>query len=149
MEETPDNGASSTSKCSDTTDANTLNTSDATAKPGKTSGARTRSKRPVSGMSAFNAKSEEPPPRYLFSELNRLTFKVGETSYKADDTEHTFLWMKFVQEWANVKTPVDWDDLEERAHFLNKLYVFCKQNNIPFPLTEEPENINEKQRENI
>ena len=143
MEETSDNGASSTSKCSDTTGANTPNTSAETAKPGKRSGGTTRSKRRVSDMSGYSAVSEEPPPRYLFSELHRLTFNVGETSYQAD-TEQAFAWMKFVQQWANVKTPVDWDDLEERAHFLNTLYVFCERNTIPFPLTEEPEKFNEK-----
>ena len=149
MQEIPDNGASSTSKCGDTTDANILNTSDATVKPSSKPARTTKSKPRASVTSDFNAKSEEPPPRYLFSELHRLTFTVGETSYRADDTEHTFLWMKFVQNWANVKGSVDWDDLEERAHFLNKLYVFCEQNNVPFPLTEEPENINDVDQKNL
>ncbi len=54
-----------------------------------------------------------------------------------------FAWMYLVSKWANIKGSVDWEDLEERAHFLNMLYAWCEKNNMPFPLEETPENINE------
>jgi hypothetical protein len=140
MAEISDSGANSTSKCSDTTGGNTPNTLAETAKTSVRGGKRTRSKRHASDMNAFSGKYREPPPRILVNELALWTFKSGETSYQADDTEHMFAWMKFVSDWADIKNPVDWEDLETRAHFLNMLYAWCEQNKREFPLQEKPEN---------
>jgi hypothetical protein len=85
-------------------------------------------------MNVSKEKSEGPPPRILANELSLWTFKLGETRYQADDTEHMFAWVDFVGKWANVKKSIDWEDLEERAYFLNMLYVWCEKNLTPFPL---------------
>lgn len=138
MPEMPESGTSSTNKCSDTTDASILNTSEETAKASKRSAKRTRSKQQESGMNDSNARPD-PPPRYLVTDLRRLTFRSGENSYQADDTEHTFLWMKFVADYADVTGKVDWEDLEERAHFLNMLSAHCEKQGVPFPLDESPD----------
>jgi hypothetical protein len=140
MPETTDSGTGLTSKCSDTTEGNIQNTSVVeTAKPSSQSERKTRSKPPVSGTSDFRERSKEPPPRFLFSELDQLTFKVDETRYKADDTEHTPMWIKFISDYADVPDSIDWDDLEERADFLNLLYVYCEEREIPFPLESKTE----------
>jgi hypothetical protein len=136
MQEITDSGASSTPKCSDTTEESIKSTLSETTKKRGNSGTRTKSKRHASGMSDSKEKSEGPPPRILVNELNRWTFRYGETKYQADDTEHMFAWMYFVGKWANIKGKVDWEDLEERAHFLNMLYVWCEKNNEVFPLEE-------------
>lgn len=144
MPEMPEPGTNLTSKCSATTEESIQNTSGEKAKPNSKSGKRTRSRQQESGMNVSSVK-HEPLPRYLPSELNRLTFKVGDNAYQADDTEHTFLWMKFISDYADVTGKVDWEDLEERAHFLNMLYEFCEAQGMPFPLEEaKTENIIEK-----
>lgn len=146
MPEITDSGTSLTNKCSDTIEENILNTSVVgTAKPNSPGGKRTRPKPPVSDTSDFSERSKEPPPRFLFSELDQLTFKVGEARYNADDTEHTSLWIAFIADYADVTGSVDWEDLEERAHFLNMLYVHCEEQGIPFPLeTIAPEKVTKK-----
>jgi hypothetical protein len=145
MPETPEAGTSLTNKCSDTTEESIQNTSGATPKQSRKRGKRTRSKQHESDTNVSSVQ-HEPLPRYLPSELSRLTFNVGESRYRADDTEHTFLWMKFVADYADVTGAVDWDDLEERAHFLNMLYEFCEREGMPFPLEDSPP---EKLIENI
>jgi hypothetical protein len=139
MQEITDSGTNSTDKCNDTSSESTPNTLIETPKASETKGKPTRSKRPASVTNVSNAVSNDPPPRYLASELHQLSYQFGETRYQADDTEHMFAWMFFVDKWADIKSKVDWEDLETRAHFLNMLYVWCEQNNTPFPL----ENINE------
>ena len=144
MLETPESGTNFQGKCSDTTAANTPNTLGEQARPKKRSGGRTPSKRRASATNVSSVK-REPLPRYLPSELHRLTFTAGENRYQADDTEHTFAWKQFIADYANVTGDVDWEDLEERAHFLNMLYEFCEAQGIPFPLEDSrSENINEK-----
>lgn len=79
----------------------------------------------------------DPPPFFLSNELHGLTFRVnGEAeAYKANDTSPSgmFAWASMVAKVANVKGQINWLSLDERAHFLNKLYVFCQQKNYPFP----------------
>lgn len=144
MPETPESGTSSTNKCSATTDASMLNTSDVIARPNSKSAKTTRSKRPVSDMNVSSAR-REPLPRYLSSELCRLTFKLDGKTYQADETEQTFAWTTFIANYADVTGAIDWEDLEERAHFLNMLYEFCEAQGIPFPFEDsEAENGNER-----
>jgi len=146
MSEIIDSGTGLTSKCSDTIEGNIQSISAVEiAKPNKPNERKTRSKRPVSDTSDFSERSKEPPPRFLFSELDQLTFTVDETPYKADDTEHTLQWVKFISNYADVTNPIDWEDLEERADFLNLLYVYCEERDIPFPLESEiGKNVSEK-----
>lgn len=96
-------------------------------------------------MSGSKEKSKEPPPRILANELSRWTFKSGEKSYPADDTSLVgmFAWQALVNEWADVKVSIDWEDLETRAHFLNMLFVWCEEHNKPFPLAETKEVLSE------
>lgn len=143
MQETPDNGTNSTSKCNATTGENIPNTLGGTQRQSKRQEQTTKSSQHVSGMNVSSVRPE-PLPRYLPSELSRLTFKVGENRYQADDTEHTFAWIQFISGYAKLKGDIDWDDLEERAYFLNMLYEFCERKGKPFPLEDsEPENFNE------
>jgi hypothetical protein len=138
MAEMQEPGTNLTNKCNDTTDANILSTSQETPKPNNRQGQQIRSRRHVSGTNVSSAKPD-PLPKYLVTDLHRLTFKVGEKTYQADDTEHTFAWTRFISDHANIKGSVDWDDLEERAHFLNMLYAHHEALGKPFPLDEIPE----------
>lgn len=53
-------------------------------------------------------------------------------------------WVRFISEYAEVPDGLDWEDLEERAHFLNMLHEYCRDQEIAFPLQELPEKFNEK-----
>lgn len=143
MQETPGSGIDSTDKCSAIIDVSILNTSVGHRAQNKTAGKKTVSKRAGSGTNVSNAR-HDPLPRFLVTDLNRLTFQSGENTYQADDTEHTQDWTHFVTAHANVPDTIDWDDLEERAHFLNALYAYCSVNEIAFPLTVQEEKYNEK-----
>lgn len=145
MQEIPDSGTSLTNRCSDTTGESTLNTSAGRARATVSKGRQTRLKRQGSDMSGSKEKSKEPPPRILANELSRWTFKSGEKSYPADDTSLVgmFAWQALVNEWADVKVSIDWEDLETRAHFLNMLFVWCEEHNKPFPLAETKEVLSE------
>ncbi len=140
MPEIPEPGTSSTNKCNATTGENTPPISGGTPKPNSSKGKKIRSNQRASGTNVSSARLD-PPPRYLITDLNRLTFKRGETAYQADDTEHTSEWIAYISEFANLKPGIDWDDLEERAYFLNLLYVFCEQKATLFPFEE---NLTEK-----
>lgn len=145
MQETPESGIDSTDKCSAIIDVSILSTSDERQKLKATKEKRTSSKRAGSGTNDSNAK-RDPLPRFLVTDLSQLTFQSGENTYQADDTEHTQAWAQFVSQHANVPSTIDWDDLEERAHFLNTLYAYCSSKGKTFPLVEEKfnENINER-----
>jgi hypothetical protein len=143
MLKTPDSGTNSTTKCEDTTEENTQSTLDEITKKKSNNATRITSRRRESGMSVSKGTSNEPPPRIIASELNHWIFKHGEAKYQADDTEHLFEWLQFVNKWANVKKTIDWEDLEERVYFLNMLYAWCDRSGIPFPLEESSEKTNE------
>jgi hypothetical protein len=144
MQETPESGTDSTDRCSAIIDVSILSTSGEHQKQNKRQGQKTGSKRAESGTSVSSAK-REPPPRFLVTDLNRLTFRIGESAYQADDTDHTPEWAQFVGEHANVARVIDWSDLEERVHFLNMLFAYCSAKGKPFPLAALPgEKFNEK-----
>lgn len=134
MQKIPDSGTNSTTKCTDTTEESIQSTLEETTKRRGKGGKQTQSRHRGSDTSGSREKSEGPPPRILANELSQWTYLHGETRYQADDTEHMFAWLAFVSEWANVKKPLDWEDLEERSHFLNMLYVWCEKQSMPFPL---------------
>lgn len=136
MPEITEFGTNLTSKCADTTDENTLSTLEEPTKPSRKQGRTTRSKRAVSDTNVSKETSKEPPPHFLANELATLTFTVGGFTCPADDTSLSgmFRWAVFVHEYADMKSDPDWEDLEERARFLNMLYEWCEQQSIPFPL---------------
>ena len=143
MAETPEPGTDSTDKCSAIIDVSILSTSDEHRKQNRIPGKKTGTKRAGSGTSVSSVK-RDPPPRFLVNELSRLTFRIGESAYQADDTDHTSELCQFVAEYANVSAAIDWADLEERTHFLNMLYVHCSSKGKGFPLDEQPEKMNEE-----
>ncbi len=144
MQETPESGIDSTDRCSAIIDVSILSTSGARQKQNKIPGRKTGSKRAGSGTNVSSVK-HDPPPRFLVTELSRLSFRIGENIYQADDTAHTQEWTQFISEHANIAPGIDWADLEERAHFLNMLYAHCSSRGIPFPLDKhDEEKFNEK-----
>lgn len=141
MQEITDNGTASTDKCNATTGENILSILAGTRKAAKPPEKTTRSKQPESGTSDSSVK-HEPQPRFLLSELRQWTFQNDGNRYRADDTEHTAAWIRFISMHAELPEDLDWEDLEERAHFLNMLSEHCEKRGIPFPL-QEAEKINE------
>lgn len=95
-------------------------------------------------MNASNVNTDDPPPYFLITDLHQITFTSGSEVYQSDDTSPKGLlaWSAIVDQNATIKGDVDWESLEERAHFLNKLYAFCRQKSLTFPFDVDPEIFN-------
>jgi hypothetical protein len=143
MQEQANFSGTSAPKCNDTTNESIPNILEEKAKRSSKSGKRIRSKQPGSGTNGSNANTDtrnDPPPYFLVTELRGLTFSHAGSLYHADDTSNSGMvaWTTLVERWANVRDVIDWENLEDRAHFLNTLYAFCLQNNLTFPLQKTP-----------
>lgn len=86
------------------------------------------------------------------TDLSRLKFTLVESGqiYQADDTSEAGVaaWTSLVARVANVKDDIDWTDLEEREHFVNKLHAFCQEHDSIFPLEIVPENATQEEEKN-
>lgn len=136
--ETQQISCSSTQQCDGTIESSTPNTLTETTKPKSSNAKKTRSKPPVSAMNDSNESiDDDPPPFFLSNELHGVTFCMPEREqpFHTDDTSEIGVsaWTRKVEQVASVKGKINWQSLDERAHFLNKLFVFCAQKNLRFP----------------
>jgi hypothetical protein len=87
---------------------------------------------------------------YTILDLSRLTFKLDESDEQAleYDAENApdDVFAAYAQSLANIKGSVDWSDLEERAHFFTKLFLFCQAQQFDLPYHE---NLPDEERKNL
>jgi len=142
---TQSNSIDSTTKCNDTTAGNTPSTSAKSHRQKPLGGLQTEPKPQEQEGTQNDEKSqklaEQPHKEFVITDLKLWTFKMRDANGQAHEytarncpVEH---WAFFFSEYANLDPATDWTDLEERADFLTKLWSFCYQHTLSFPLVEK------------
>lgn len=132
MQEMSDCGSSLTPKCNVITNVTTPSILAEKPKQNSKQERKIHKKPYEFDMNVSNVK-HDPLPRFLVTELHQWSFQIDGQIYPSD-TDNVAMWQRFVAEHANVSEDLDWEDLEERAHFLNMLYEHCESRSLVFPL---------------
>src|SRR5579885_608602 len=102
-------------------------------------------KRRVPGETRSGEKSLSLPEDivkiFLMTDLKSWTFKLKERN-EQDSTYDAFhapveIWVQWASQYADLDPMAVCGDMEERDDFLTKLWTYCKEEGLPFPLEEK------------